>query len=324
MRVDTPANVFSAAKAVASVVMHKLHADNAVDLDVPVATYLPGFEQGGKEAITLREIINHQAGIPALPPAAFDLDLLSDADAIEAFMLELTPSRKRDGAPAYHAISGGFVMDAVVRRVLGKSMRDVLSEQFKQPLGLRWFDFGVSPRDEPKVAHNVATGIRLGPLLGRVMNRLLGIPWDEAVELSNDPRFLCGVIPSGNLITTARDAATFYQCLMNLGELNGVRVMDADVVRELIYDPQARVRVDRMLGMPMRYGNGFMTGTDTISLYGWNHPRAFGHIGMSNTFTWADPDRELAVALLTTGKPVLGTHLLAFPRLMSEIHRVFT
>ncbi len=75
-----------------------------------------------------------------------------------------------------------------------------------------------------------------------------------------------------------------------------------------------------MLGVPMRYGTGFMLGTETVSLYGWNRPRAFGHVGMSNLFTWADPDQELVVALLTTGKPVFGSHLPALVRLMGGIY----
>ena len=66
-----------------------------------------------------------------------------------------------------------------------------------------------------------------------------------------------------------------------------------------------------------------MLGTSTLGVTGWNHPNAFGHLGLSNIFTWADPDRELVVALLTTGKPVLGTHLLAVPRFISAIHESF-
>jgi CubicO group peptidase (beta-lactamase class C family) len=73
----------------------------------------------------------------------------------------------------------------------------------------------------------------------------------------------------------------------------------------------------------MRYSSGFMLGNEQASLYGWDHPRAFGHVGLSNLFTWADPDRDLVVALLTTGKPILGTHLVALPQLIAEIHKAF-
>jgi CubicO group peptidase (beta-lactamase class C family) len=141
--------------------------------------------------------------------------------------------------------------------------------------------------------------------------------------MSNDLRFLTGVIPSANVIVTARDVATFYQCLMNGGSINGTRVFEEETVASAIRAERDDMEIDRMLSMPMRYSTGFMLGTESISLYGWNHPRAFGHIGMSNLFTWADPDRELVVALLTTGKPVIGNHLPALVRLMGGIYEVF-
>jgi CubicO group peptidase (beta-lactamase class C family) len=60
----------------------------------------------------------------------------------------------------------------------------------------------------------------------------------------------------------------------------------------------------------MRYSAGFMLGSDCVSLFGWNHSPAFEHVELSNRFTWADPDRDLAVALLTTG--LVGPHLTSF------------
>jgi CubicO group peptidase (beta-lactamase class C family) len=66
-----------------------------------------------------------------------------------------------------------------------------------------------------------------------------------------------------------------------------------------------------------------MLGNHFLSLYGWNHPQAFGHIGLSNIFSWADPERELVVALLTTGKPVLSLHVLRLAQLLAEIHDCF-
>ena len=323
MRVNTPVNLFSAAKAITSIVMHKLEGDGLLDLDAPVATYLPGFERHGKGGITLAQILNHRAGIPVLPHAALNLDVLDDMEALREFVLDLQLTQEVGGAPAYHTISGGFIMDLVAREVTGKGLRDILIRDFKKPLGLDWFDYGVRPEDTKLVAHNVMTGFRLGPMLSRLFQRLLGMPWDEVVALSNDPRFLAGVIPSGNLITTARGVATLYQCMLDDGAHGRAKVLSPSTVAKLTHVPNTRLEVDRMIGMPMRYGNGFMMGTSSFSLYGWNHPRAFGHVGMSNTFTWADPDRNLVVAFLTTGKPILGTHLVALPKLITEIHNTF-
>ncbi|CAA0102406.1 Uncharacterised protein [Halioglobus japonicus] len=323
MHVDTPVNLFSAAKAVTSILMHKLEGDGVLDLDVPVATYLPGFERHGKGEITLSQILNHRAGIPVLPPEALDLDVLDNIDAIREFVLDMKPTQEVGGAPAYHTISGGFIMDLVVREVTGKGVRDILIRDFKKPLGLKWFDYGVKPAQTKLVAQNAMTGFRMGPLMSKMFQRILGMPWDEVVQLSNDPRFLAGIIPSGNLITTARGIATLYQCMLDNGTYNGKAVLSPSTVAKLVHAPNTHFEVDRMLGMPMRYSNGFMMGTSSFSLYGWNHPHAFGHVGMSNTFTWADPDRNLVVALLTTGKPILGPHLIALPKLIAEIHNTF-
>ena len=84
------------------------------------------------------------------------------------------------------------------------------------------------------VAHNVETGLPLGIVTAPFMKRVLGKPWGEVLEMSNDPRFLEGIIPSGNVITTAHDIAAFYQCLLNGGTLNGVRVFEEDTVARAI------------------------------------------------------------------------------------------
>lgn len=322
---DTPINLFSAGKAVTTMTMHKLEEQGLLDLDDRVADHVPGFDRHGKGHITIRQVLTHRAGIPSLPPDAFDLDLLADPEWVIEMLCDLAPSRAAGGAPAYHAITGGFVMEAVARHTTGHSLRDLLRTGVKEPLGLQWFDYGVTPGHVDQVASNVITGFPLTPLLSRHLRRLLGRDWEEVVDLSNDPRFLSGVIPSGNVIVTAGDTAAFYQCLLEGGTLDGVRVFEPETVtRAIVDDTGGGVSFDRMIGLPFRYGDaGFMHGTDTISLYGWNHPRAFGHIGMSNSFTWADPDRDLVVAFLTTGKPILGTHILALPRVVFDIDRSF-
>ena len=323
MHIDTPINLFSAAKAVSAMVMHKLEELGTLSLDDRVAEHIPGFERHGKGEITIRHVLSHQAGIPTLPEEAFDLELLTDPDHIEALLIDLEPQSAPGGAPAYHAVTGGFVLESVTQRAAGRSLREVLHTEIRQPLDLRWFDLGVDPDDVDLVAHNVETGIPLLVPIDVMLERVLGTQWGRVLHLSNDPRFLSGVIPSGNVIVTAHDAATFYQCLLNGGSIDGVRVFKEDTVTRAVRPQVEGLPWDRMLLMPMRYASGFMLGSDLVSLYGWNHPRVFGHIGLSNLWTWADPDRELVVALLTTGKPVLGTHLVALPKLIMGIHEAF-
>jgi CubicO group peptidase (beta-lactamase class C family) len=323
LTVDTPINLFSAAKAVTAMQMHKLDESGVLSLDDPVADHVPGFERHGKHEITIRQVLSHRAGIPTLPGHGFDLELLADHERVEELVRDLRPSTPPEEFAAYHAVTGGLVMEAVARRATGSSLRALLASSVKEPLGLRWFDYGVAAEQTGEVAMNVETGFPLIPPLEQVLHRALGRPWREVLHLSNDDRFLSGVIPSGNVIVTARDVAAYYQCLLDGGELDGIRLFESDTV-DRARQPIAEGHViDRMLGMPMRYSTGFMLGSEQVSLYGWNHPEAFGHVGMSNVFTWADPERDLVVALLMTGKPVLGTHLVALPRLIAGIHEEF-
>jgi CubicO group peptidase (beta-lactamase class C family) len=323
MTVDTPVNLFSAAKAISAMVMHKLDETGALGLDDRVADHVAGFDRHGKGDITIRHLLTHRAGIATLPGHAFDLDLLADHDRLVDVLCDLRPSSRPGIGSAYHAVTGGFVMEAVTRAATGRSMRDVLAEEIKHPLGLGWLDFGVSPEDAPTVAHNVETGFVPGPVIDAFVRRVLGKSWSRILRMSNDPRFLTAVIPSGNVIVTAGDVAAFYQCLLDGGVLDGVRVFEEDTVARAVRADRDGLEFDRMLALPMRYSSGFMLGTETVSLYGWNHPRAFGHLGLSNLFTWADPDRGLVVAILTTGKPVIGPHLPALVQLITGIHETF-
>ena len=323
LTLETPVNLFSAAKAVTGMVMHKLQEQGALQLDDAVAEHVPGFERHGKERITIRHVLTHRAGIAALPPEAFDLDVLSDPDNIEQIVCGLRPTTLPGALPEYHAVSGGLIMETVVRRATDRSLRDVLASEIKEPLGLGWFDYGVAPEDTGQVAQNVATGIPPGPVMNLFMKRVLGKPWGELLHLSNDPRFLSAVVPSGNVIVTANDVAAFYQCLMDGGSARGTRVFAEETVAMALDAPHDELVIDRMLGLPLRYASGFMLGSASVSPFGWNRPLAFGHVGMSNLFTWADPERQLVVALLTTGKPVLGPHLVPLVKLLTGINELY-
>ena len=323
LMLDTPVNLFSAAKAVTGMVMHKLEEQGALRLDDAVAEHLPGFEQHGKEQITIRHVLTHRSGVAAMPAAAFDLDVLGDPDEIERIVCGLRPTTRPGALPEYHAVTGGLIMESVTRRAAGRSLRDVLTTEIKAPLGLDWLDYGVAPEHIDRVAQNVETGAPLGPVTNLFVKRVLGKSWSEVLRMSNDPRFLSAVVPSANVIVTASDVAVFYQCIMNGGSFEGTRVFDEDTIERALEAPHDELVIDRMLGLPIRYGSGFMLGSGSISPYGWNRQQAFGHVGLSNLFTWADRERDLVVAILTTGKPVIGPHLVPLVKLLTGINEVF-
>lgn len=322
MTLRTPINLFSGAKAVTAMLVHKLVELGHFGIDDRVAAHVPGFERHGKGDITIRQLLTHRAGLPHLPRVSangVNLSLLSDAEATLEMMLDLKPHAKIGGSPAYHALTGGFVLAEIMRRTTGKEPRTLLDEFLKRPLGLEWFDFGVKSEDLGKVAINAATGMLPQPIAWQ-MARILGAAYDDAIEMSNDARFLTAVIPSGNVITTATDVATFYQCLLNGGRVNGKQVFAPETVQRAIEPDRSSASIDRTIGIPLRYSPGFMVGHRGLGLYGWNRASTFGHLGLSSTLTWARPDTATVVALVTNGKPVLGPHLKAMLAMLSGLN----
>jgi CubicO group peptidase (beta-lactamase class C family) len=314
----TPFCTFSASKAVTATVMHVLAERGVIHLRDRVTDYLPEFAGGGRDAITIGQLLAHRAGIPQLPRDMLDLERLEDPERIIEAIPQLRSVHRPGARVAYHTISGGFVLGEIVRRATGNDIRTVLAETILGPLGFRWMNYGVAPEDVPLVGLAYPTGIPLVPPMSGFMTRALGLPIDELTELSNDPRLLTGIVPAGNVIATANEMSRFMDLLRAGGTLDGVTVMQPRTVRRAIVETSYH-ELDWTLGFPLRYSYGFMLGAKTLSLYGPDTDEAFGHLGFTNVSMWADPRRELAVGFITSGKPVLGPHLDALWRLFRQI-----
>jgi len=319
---ETPVNLFSASKAVTAMLIHKLDEEDVLRLDDRVVDYIPEFAGHGKEAITVRHVLAHRAGLAKLPPEALDLDLLAHPERILELLCEAEPESAPGGRLAYHPVTGGFILAEVARRAAGESVRNLVRSRIAAPLGLRWLNFGVAPEEVGEVAVNAATGLPVPPPLSLLFYRVLSTDIDALTELSNDPRFLTGVIPSANVISTASEMGIFYQCLLDEGMYRGERVFEARTVRQAT-EAQTGWELDFTLMTPIPYGLGFMLGSRSVGLFGFDNPQAFGHVGLSNVFTWADPERRLSVALLTTGKPILGAHIVPLVGLLRDLGRHF-
>jgi len=320
---NTPINIFSASKAVTAMLVHKLAWRGELHLDDWVSDYIPEFARHGKERITLRHLLAHRAGLPNLPPAALDLDLLGDSERVVEIMCEAELRSRPGRILAYHAVTGGFILGEVIERVTGKVLRDVLREEISQPLGLEWLNYGVAPEDVGEVAVNAFTGPLPPWPLSAILQRALGTGLEEIVELSNDPRFITGVIPSANVFTTAEEMSTFFQCLLDGGMHDGKEVFDRRCIRHAVAEQSYR-EIDFTLMAPIRYGLGFMLGSSGFGLFGRDTEHAFGHVGLSNVFCWADPERKLSVALLSTGKPFASYHVLPLLRFIGAVASHFS
>jgi CubicO group peptidase (beta-lactamase class C family) len=312
--VATPAslfNLFSASKAITAMAVHLLDERGSIHLDDPVAEYLPEFGRHGKEWVTLRHILTHRAGIPQVPGAAVEPSLLADPKRVIELLCEARPTSVPGRRLAYHALSGGYVIGAVVERVTGRDIRRFLREEVLEPLGFGHLNYGVAPEEVDQVAVNAFTGTEPFPPYSWLLKRSLGVDIHEAVTLSNHPRFLTTIVPSGNVIATANEACRFFQILLDGGVADYVRVFDRRTVQRAVAE-QSFLEVDSFLGVPVRYGMGFMLGSRYLSLYGHDTPRAFGHVGFTTVIAWADPERQVSAALMTSGKPFITAGQLAW------------
>lgn len=305
---ETPFVSLSASKAVTAMVIHLLDQRNLIRLDDPVCEYIPAFAAHGKQWITIRHVLTHRAGIPNLPAEVMDLDRLDDLDLVLDILCDTTPVWRAGTRLAYHAVIGGFILGELVRRVTGMDIRAFFDEEIRRPLGFRWMGYGVAPDEVGQIARNYQTGPSPIPPFSNLFHRALGLGYRDAVAMSNDPRFLTAIVPAANVVGTANEFSRFFQLLVNGGELDGVRVFEPRTVRRATAE-QSYLEFDFTLGLPFRYGMGFMLGAEWFSLYGPDTLHAYGHIGFTNIVCWADPERRIAAALMTSGKPFVYPEL---------------
>jgi CubicO group peptidase (beta-lactamase class C family) len=315
---DTPFCIFSASKAITAMVAHLLDERRQIHVGDRVCEYIPEYGTHGKDAITIAHVLSHRAGVPNLPREALDLERAGDREHLLEILCQAKPRTRPGRLLAYHAIAGGYIIGEIVQRVTGKSIRDVLGQEILDPLGLSWTNYGVDPEDVPAVARSYVTGPPVLPPASTLLARALGLPLEQITEVSNDPRFLTAVVPAGNVVTTAEELSRFFEMLRAGGELGGVRIFEPSTIRRAITE-QSYLEVDLTLGAPLRYSLGFMLGAKRLSLYGPDTEMAFGHLGFTNMLGWADPERALAGALLTSGKPVLYPELAELYGVMRRI-----
>jgi CubicO group peptidase (beta-lactamase class C family) len=319
---ETPFLLYSASKAVTAMVIHKLDEQRRLHLDDRVSDYIPEFSGYGKEWITIRHVLGHRAGVPNLPPGAMDPTMLEDPERIIELLCAARPSFRPGRRLAYHAVTGGFLLGEVVQRATGRDIRRVLREEIAEPLGLRWLSYGLRREEIDDRARDAVTGLPVSPPFSWLFRRALGTGFRDAVRIANDPRFLTGIVPSANVVCTADELCSFYQCLLDEGRSGSAQVFDPRTVRHATSE-QSYWDLDLTMGVPVRYGLGFILGGENVSLFGARAPRAFGHLGFTTIFSWADPDRRLAVALLSSGKTFLSLDVFRIFDVIRQIGRAF-
>jgi len=289
---DTPICLFSASKAISAMLLHLLAEQDEIHLLDPISYYIPAFAANGKGFITIYQLLAHRAGVPGLGDNP-DPSLLYDREEALARICAAEPIDRHGHTPAYHALTGGYLIDELIRVTTGMDIQQYMDRYIRKPMGMRYFRYGVAKRDLPRVAEHRFTGLQPGRFMGGMLKSVLGVDLEDAVDLSNSDTFRTAVLPSANL------PLTIHRAIQEAG----------------------RAQLDASLKMPMRYSAGFMLGGKTVGMYGPDTGYAYGHLGLSNVMCWADPARDISVAILNTGKPVISNHIIPLFRLLFAISK---
>lgn len=311
-------NFFSGTKSVTAMLVHLCHERGLLHVDEPVATFIPEFAKNRKHTITIKDVLCHRAGIPNAPTSALELDLLARPDEIMQVIYDMVPVQRVGGSPAYHAITGGFVLAEVIKRVTGKDLNTFLDEEIRKPLGFDCFRFGVPKERLKDVAMEAFTGPMPYGVPKYLIERALGFGMPEIVKIANDERFRLGVVPAGNLHGTPEEICRFYEMLLSGGSMNGKQIFHMRTIARAV-EPQVFGEMDRTLFLPVPYSMGFMLGSELFGFYGPQTQKAFGHLGFTNVLGWCDPERDISCALMNSGKPLLSTRFVFWFDIMRNI-----
>jgi CubicO group peptidase (beta-lactamase class C family) len=291
---DTIVNVYSTTKTMTATCMLMLVDQGRIDLDAPVATYWPEFAANGKEAVLVRHLMSHSAGLSGFEPAITATDLY-DWDGICRGLAAQTPWWEPGTGSGYHLVTQGYLLGEVVRRVTGQTVGTYFRTQVAEPLGAD-FHIGLPATEDRRVAdlvppdfEQMAAGIPTGDTSIAVRSVM------SCVLDATEPRTRAwrgAEIPAAGGTGNARSVARVHSALACGGEVDGVRLLSAAGV-ERVLEEQSN-GTDLVLGVPMRYGVGFGLMSDLIPLS--PNPRSFFWGGWGGSIAVIDLDAELSVA----------------------------
>jgi CubicO group peptidase (beta-lactamase class C family) len=299
---ETLALSFSTTKGVASTVVHRLAERGEIDYDEPVATYWPEFGAGGKGRVTVRDLLTHRAGLWSVRAVADRPEDLLDHLEMEE-RLAARSVRAPTERSAYHAITYGWLVAGLVRRVTGgRGLAELVRSEVAEPLGVDGLHIGVDETARQVVAQPVGSALRhLGAASRYITPVLTGVKRTRAAhdaliapgfhELfeGSEPSIWNTEMPAVNGALSADALARMYGALAN----GGSPLLSEETVHGL-----GRVQVrtaDIVLGIRMRWRLGYHHAFGT----GRTAPRAFGHYGYGGSGGWADPDLGVSLGFVT-------------------------
>lgn len=304
---DTVTNVWSTTKGVAAICFAMLIERGLAAYDDPVARYWPEFAAAGKEAITIGQMLSHQAGLCGFAEPVTMQDI-TDQEKAERLIAAQTPFWPPGSQCGYHAVTYGTLTNALFRRIEGRTLAAFLEEELASPHALH-VSVGLAERRAHLASEIVAPpsldSTQANPVSSIAQQAALANPVLDPLD-ANKAYWRAAPMPSVNGFANARDLARLYGALASDGQLDGVKLVSAETIRKA-----SSLRIDSddlVLGMRARWAAGFLLNVHGI--YG-DRPTAFGHSGWGGSFAFADTERGLGISYVMNR---MGQNLVGDPR----------
>lgn len=320
---DTLVNVWSTTKGPVALCAHILVDRGLLDLDAPVAAYWPEFAAAGKEAVLVRHLLSHRAGLAGLR-APHTLAELYDWELTTARLAATEPWWEPGTRSGYHALTYGFLVGEVIRRVSGLLPGEFLRQEVTGPLGID-FTVGLPEKEAARVAELVvpkADRAQQAALFARMepvaVASLLNPPTGAAA--ANTPEWREAEIPAANGHGTARAVAALYGILAGRGSFGGLRILSEEAA-ERVREGQGGCR-DLVLGAGFAHETEIALGvwlSGPDASYGPN-PRAVGHDGAGGSCGLADPENGIALGYVMNR---MGPRIANDPRKTALVDAVY-
>jgi CubicO group peptidase (beta-lactamase class C family) len=283
--------VLSAGKPLAAIAIALLEDRGALDINTPIAQFIPGFAGHGKEKITVLDVLTHRSGM-LMPRLVKNPHLWGSREEVRRALIECVPSHPR-GTLAYHPHEYGWILNEIVFEVDGRSLPTFFEEEIAVPLQLPALRFGLAGRDVDTFGFSY--------WLGSSEAIVAGSNVAKDFEWQNSEEFFRANNPATSLVTNAESIAVFYDFLLSGGKTpDGKQLIAENLLQQ--YTAQCVFGWDRSLRTAIAIGRGFVVGTRIPSSFGWwNTRKCFGHGGGFSSLAFGDYDTNTSVAIITNG-----------------------
>jgi CubicO group peptidase (beta-lactamase class C family) len=299
---DTVAMSWSTSKGVLATAAHRLVDRGELDVDAPVAEYWPEFKAAGKEDVRVAHLLDHSAGMHAVRGVIHDAEQLFEWNRTVDALAAAAPRYRPGTRHGYHALTYGFLVGEVLRRVTGlSSVNAVVQREIVEPLALEGMTIGATGAVRERVATLLASwpdAEKAERFVAAMDRRGWLQPGIDAFMLDGDfPATIASgavydaEVPAINGVFTARSLARMYSAIAVGGTVDGVKFLSPETIRRAgIVRTRSR---DIVIGWPMRWRLGYHMAATTRGV----RPHGFGHFGLGGSGAWADPQLELSVAM---------------------------